>query len=322
MAYIHYQGSDYLLEEGETVLDGLLRHGVTNVAFSCKAGACQSCLMQTAHDASPPLAAQRGLKETLKSKGYFLACQCRPKEDLTIQTPDEEGLSCLATLVEKKPLAPEITLLRMKPEAGFSWRAGQFVSLVHPEDPQIIRSYSIASLPETGLLELHIRHMPQGRMSAWAKAAALGDSLSLRGPAGDCFYLAADKTVPLILAGTSTGLAPLLGIMRDALASGHTGKIFLFHGALNADGLYLEDMLNQWQHKHPNITYKPCVLANGQDIVAEMKAAIASLNLAKAQAYFCGAPEIVGILKKAAFLAGVSSQNILSDGFLLAPPPR
>lgn len=322
MPKVHYQHRTYALEETETVLDGLLRHGVTDIAFSCKAGACQSCLMQTADGTQPPPAAQRGLKETLKPQGYFLACQCRPQGDLKIKRPDEGGLSCVATVVEKTALTPEITLLRLKPEAGFVWQAGQFVNLVHPEDPQIIRSYSIASLPESGVLELHIRHMPHGRISTWIQTATVGDAVLLRGPAGDCFYLATDKNVPLVLAGTSTGLAPLLGVIRAAIAHGHKGAILLFHGALTTKGLYLEKELTQLMQQHQNIAYTPCVLDQGQDIVTLMKAAIAPLDLAKAQAYFCGAPDIVGILKKAAFLAGLSSKNIFSDSFLLATPPK
>ncbi|MFP2932974.1 2Fe-2S iron-sulfur cluster-binding protein [Pyxidicoccus sp. 3LG] len=45
MARVKHESSWYPLEPGESVLDGLLRQGVS-VPNSCRAGACQSCLMK------------------------------------------------------------------------------------------------------------------------------------------------------------------------------------------------------------------------------------------------------------------------------------
>ena len=85
----------------------------------------------------------------------------------------------------------------------------------------LARSYSIASLLTDDSLELHVRVLPEGRMSQWlASTARVGHADGDPGPSGDCFYTAGREDQPLLLAGTGTGLAPLFGIARDALRQG------------------------------------------------------------------------------------------------------
>src|SRR5262245_65974977 len=83
---LRFEGKDYSLAEGESVLDCLLRHGV-QVNSLCRSGSCQSCLLQSTAGAVPP-AAQAGLKDSWKQQGYFLACICRPREDLVVARCD------------------------------------------------------------------------------------------------------------------------------------------------------------------------------------------------------------------------------------------
>ncbi|MDK2972790.1 MAG: hypothetical protein PWP23_2545, partial [Candidatus Sumerlaeota bacterium] len=74
------------LRENESVLEALTREGIA-VPSSCRSGVCQSCLMR-ADEGSVPAAAQQGLKDSLKSQGYFLSCVCKPSEDLRVRMPD------------------------------------------------------------------------------------------------------------------------------------------------------------------------------------------------------------------------------------------
>ncbi|MEM9493514.1 MAG: 2Fe-2S iron-sulfur cluster binding domain-containing protein, partial [Myxococcota bacterium] len=72
MAEIQFGATRCTLNSNETVLDALQRNGIT-IPSSCRAGICQSCLVQ-ARSGEVPAAAQVGLKDTWKSRGYFLAC--------------------------------------------------------------------------------------------------------------------------------------------------------------------------------------------------------------------------------------------------------
>ena len=64
MSKITLEGRAHEIDGGETVLEGLLRDGVS-VPHSCRNGICQSCLMR-AVEGTPPEAAQKGLKEGLR----------------------------------------------------------------------------------------------------------------------------------------------------------------------------------------------------------------------------------------------------------------
>lgn len=320
MALIIYEEKSYACESGESVLDCLTRHGVL-LPSSCRNGVCQTCMMHAASGAIPEKA-QNGLKDTLKVQGYFLACVCRPEHDMEIRQANVEGLRHHATVSGLERLNANVLRLRLRPTKQFEYQAGQFINLLHQETA---RSYSLASLPGDGELELHIRHVPDGRVSSWIhQQLKLNDDIEFHGPVGDCFYVPGKPEQPLLLIGTGTGLAPLYGILRNAIESGHTGEIHVFHGSLHRDGLYLVEALQDLAAAHANIHYTPCVLhgeaPHGGAIGAIDEVVMQALpNLAGWRTYLCGDPEIVRRLQSRVYLAGASMHDIYADAFTFTP---
>jgi NAD(P)H-flavin reductase len=270
-----------------------------------------------------PATAQRGLRDAWKSQGLFLACACRPTSDMVVSLPDALGTEVSARVVGREVLSDDVVRLLIEPTEPFDFRAGQFVNIVRPED-HVARPYSIASLPSNGPLEFHVRRIPGGQLSPWlCDDATPGASVALRGPSGECFYLATQDQ-PLILAGTSTGLAPLLGVVRDALTHGHRGPIALYHGSLHASGLYLRDELNALAATHANVD-TCCTVLRGPapdgvllEPLEDVLFARHSDTLSGGRAWLCGAPDFVKGLKKRLFLAGMPLRSISSDPFLQA----
>lgn len=320
MAKVKHEGQWYGLNADESVLDGLLRHGV-QVPHACRAGACQSCLLRAEHG-EVPAKAQVGLKETLKARGYFLACACRPEADLEVAAGADLRVPARLTALER--LSDSVLRVRLRPERALDYRPGQYVSLLRSE--ALARSYSLASQPQEDTLELHVRRTPGGRMSGWLfDEAQPGDPVHLQGPAGECFYVPGRLEQPLLLAGTGTGLAPLYGIARDALAQGHTGPLWLFHGAVEASGLYLVDELRALESQHSNFHYRPSVLRGPERVGVTVGALDALIRetcprLAGWRAFLCGDPALVLSLRKKLFLAGLSLRDIHADAFLPSTP--
>jgi len=124
------------------------------------------------------------------------------------------------------------------------------------------------------------------------------------------------------LVGVSTGMAPLYGIVRDALNQNHTGDIHLVAGALDEAGLYLVDELKKNAKEHANFHYHRVVLKGSPsdpdiNCMAIDKYLMGSFSkLSGWTAYTCGDAEIVAKIKKVAFLSGVSLADIYSDPFL------
>lgn len=303
----------------ESVLDALLRHGV-EVSNSCRAGACQSCMLR-ATSGVLPAASQQGLKATLVEQGYFLSCVCRPEGDLVLEPAG--GLEFTASIAALERLSANVLRVRLRTEAPLAYRAGQYLTLRRADG--LARSYSLASLPEDGALELHVRRAPRGRMSGWLfDEARVNEAVTVRGPAGECFYTGGSPDQPLLLAGTGTGLAPLIGILRDALRLGHRGPIHLYHGALRPEGLYLREELRDLDGAHANLHYTPVVLEGGEPegIAAgalDKTITAAHPKLSGWRGFLCGDPGIVQLLKKKLFLAGMASRDIFADAFVEAP---
>lgn len=322
MSYLTIDQKTIPVGPAASVLDACLEGGVA-VPHSCRSGACQCCLMQ-AVEGTPPPESQVGLKPSFKAQGYFLACQCKPAEPLTIRLPDMAATKVAATVVGLDRLGAGIVALRLKPATPFAYRAGQYATLWR--DAMLGRSYSLASLPGIDpYLEMHVKKMPGGRMSGWVHdGLAVGDRLSLQGPAGDCFYLPASADQPILMVGTGCGLAPLYGILRDALRSGHQGPIHLCHGGVTAAGLYLVDELRALAEAHPGFRYHPCVLRDdgpalppGTVVGAVDKLALGLAGRLKGwKVYLCGAADFVQPLRRKVFLAGAAIADIHADAFL------
>ncbi len=318
MPTITFQGQAYQVESTESLLDGLSRQGV-ELPHSCRAGVCHSCMMR-ATQGTPPADAQNGLKDNLKHQGYFLACICKTTQDLGIALADDEATHKIeATLIDKHLLAPDIARLRLRPNASLNYQAGQFINVHHDN---LVRSYSLASVAELGeSIELHVRKLAQGRMSTWlVDEIQTGATLTISGPEGSCFYLPGKPEQSLMLVATGTGLAPLWGIVRDALRQGHSGPIHLYHGSRNRDGLYLVEELRAMDKMYPNFHYLPCLSGEQIEGFAHGRAEIIALQqhpkLDQWRIFLCGHPVMVESTKKKTFLAGASLAEINADPYI------
>ena len=256
MARLKYK-DDVLNVSGRSVLETLLEHGHA-IPNNCRAGACQSCLMQVTRG-SVPEQAQLGLKDSHKAKGFFLACRCQPEEDIDVCLPDAEQLRIPSTVSHINKLSDDVVELKLTPSQPFAYHAGQYVTLWR--DEHLGRCFSLASLPGMDeAIAFHIKIISDGVFSSWVHHdLRVGETIFIQGPAGDCFYTQGNARQNLLLAGTGTGLAPLYGILQDALDRRHSGEIHLFHGALDPTGLYLHDRLTALAQEHANFSYHPGV---------------------------------------------------------------
>jgi len=322
MSYIIFDDERVELNEGQTVLSALLDRG-HKIPNSCRAGICQTCLMQ-ATEGDVPETAQAGLKDTLKSQGYFFACCCEPQTPLHVVASQAEHLRCPADVIEHKQVSDDILRLRLKPQEAFDYRSGQYITAW--KDNTQGRNYSLASVAELDEhLELHIRRIPDGVVSNWLHdEITTGDTLQIQTAMGHCFYMPDLPEQDILLAGTGTGLAPLLGIARDALRQGHSGNIHLVHGARHVDDLYMHqaliDMASQYKqfHYYANVLQADDVQAPVSTIPIDQQLINISVDLADCKIYLCGDADIVNGLKRKLFLAGASISNIYCDPFVSA----
>jgi ferredoxin-NADP reductase len=106
------------------------------------------------------------------------------------------------------------------------WRghhAGQHVDvrLTAPDGYQAERSYSIASAPRAGQIELTVERLDDGEVSPYLTGVAReGDQIELRGPIGGYFVWEPRIPRPLALIAGGSGVAPLMAMLRARAAAG------------------------------------------------------------------------------------------------------
>lgn len=319
MPILKYEGRQVVSREGESVLDAFLRQGVT-IPFSCRNGTCHVCLQRCAQGTIPHVA-QKGLRQELRDHGYFMACKCVPLGDMEIAPPS--ALYSTTMVHSKEMLSPYVCKLLLEPASGLSYRAGQFINLRRPDG--LIRSYSLASLPEQDyFLELHVLRKRGGAMSNWIiDELQPGDGVDIQGASGDCYYRDEAQGHPLLMAATGTGIAPLYGIVRDALHNRHQGEIHLYHGGRDEDRYYLRARLREMEKQHPNFHYHECMSSTEAPPPGIFAGRVHAVALARHgslrgwHVFLAGLAEMVDAGEQLAVRHGAEAHAIHSDAFAL-----
>ncbi len=318
-----FQDASYELKPGDTLLEAFLRGGA-DVDFSCRRGSCQVCLLQTV-SGDPGPDASAGLRADQREAGLFLACQARPQGELSVAKPDLNKLTVPIHLTERERLSPTVVRLVFEPESALPWKAGQFIVLTHPSGEQ--RSYSIASVDELDfVLELHVREVRGGLVSNWlCSELEIGEVLLMRGPAGACIYNPEHTDRDLLLIAGGTGLAPLIGVARDALHQGHKGHITLLHGVAAQADLYLHKRLRDLETAHSNLTYEAWVTEDCPESVEGVEQggvvdAAFRVDRSECVLYLAGPPGMVHAARYRAVLSGVARTDVFADPFDDARP--
>ncbi len=124
-------------------------------------------------------------------------------------------------------------------------------ALVDALVPLAMREYSIASIPEDGILQLIVRQERHsdgslGLGSGWlTEHASLGGAISLRIRRNSNFHLPTEP-VPMILIGNGTGLAGLRSLLKARIAKGVQRNWLLFGERNVAYDLHCADELQGW----------------------------------------------------------------------------
>ena len=126
-------------------------------------------------------------------------------------------------------VADDTLALRLRPNANWrGGRPGQHLQLfIEHAGVRLARSYSLIG-EAGGCLEIAVKRQPGGRVSPLLLGQlCVGDVLELGAPAGDLRWPADQRGVLLLAAGS--GLTPLFGLLRQALAEGYRGPVTLLH---------------------------------------------------------------------------------------------
>jgi CDP-4-dehydro-6-deoxyglucose reductase, E3 len=162
--------------------------------------------------------------------------------------PNVSGSVHDATLRSLRRIADgtfEFVLALDEADLALRWRAGQFVSLrcgTTAEGEPLLRSYSIASSPGSGVVTLIIKLIEGGAASTWLSRLGAGDRVQFTGPMG-FFVLELAHPGDAVFAATGVGIAPVLPMVRETLARAETGRVLLRWGCRHEGDLFWQEEL-------------------------------------------------------------------------------
>ena len=299
-------------EAEETVLAAAMRADLM-LPYGCRNGACGTCKGRIlAGDVDYGNYQKSTLSEEEKRAGYALFCCAKPLTDVSIEVREVrragdiviKRLPCRVESIDKA--APDVAIVRFKLPANerLQYLAGQYIDFLLKDGKR--RSFSLATPPhDDKLLELHIRHVPQGFFTDTLFTQYKGrEILRFEGPLGS-FYLRETSDKPIIFVAGGTGFAPIKAIIEHALYHKVPREMILYWGARSLVDLYLPDLPGTWQTDNPNFTYIP-VLSEPKPEDAwpgrtgfVHSAVMADFpDMSGYQVYACGAPAMIDAAKR------------------------
>lgn len=160
-----------------------------------------------------------------------------------------------AKLREKRQLTSDTYEFRFEKPEGFEFLAGQFVQFCIPQNEKIVlRSYSLSSTPTDPYLEFCVKFLDGGIASNHLKHMNIGEYLEFQGPRG--LFFNKEETQALSFIATGTGLAPIIGIIRDELENKkNIHEVRLLFGVRSEDDIFWFDRLQNLKIQYPNFVY-------------------------------------------------------------------
>ena len=318
-------GKTCTAEPGVSLLDAASAAGLA-LEYSCRTGRCGTCKTRLLSGSTTALRDETSLTAAEIAAGWILTCTRAATSDVTL---DAEDLAALAGITTKtlpcrinalSRVSHDVLVveLRLPPNAGFAFLAGQYIDVTGPGG--IKRSYSIASAAcQSDKLELHIRHVDGGAMSAyWFDRAKVNDLLRFRGPLGT-FFLRDPEGLDLVFLATGTGYAPVRSMLKhlQSLAPDTRPRsVALYWGGRIPSDLYADP-----RSETATLHYTPVLSrADGgwtgarghvHDRLLDQPPALDNVAI-----YACGSDAMIHSARSALTAAGLAPKRFYADAFV------
>ncbi|HKX44602.1 MAG TPA: 2Fe-2S iron-sulfur cluster-binding protein [Burkholderiaceae bacterium] len=314
------------VEPGANLLE-VLRNAQVPMSYSCMAGRCGTCRCRVID--GEVLDSGRAEQNPLNGQdSYVLACQTYLTEPCTIEIPEPDEVVVhparivKATVQAVETLTHDIKRVVLKPAKPIEFSPGQYAQLQFT--PEHVRPYSMAGLAGDGLLEFHVRVVTGGRVSGYiANELKPGDAVRVSGPLGTA-YLRRKHDGPMLCVAGGTGLAPILSILRGAIADGMRNAIHVYFGVRSPRDVYGSTWLAELERRHPALKVHTVVTSGGDPreqrcglVTEAIERDLASLD--GWRAYLCGSPPMVEAATVLARRKGIAPARIYADAFYTQP---
>ncbi len=323
---------EYIVDGGNTLLAALIDEKIFIPSACGGKGTCGYCKVKVLEGGGPVLPTEMPwlTEEELEEK-VRLSCQCKIKEDIRIEIPEElfNVKEYQVTVESIEDMTPVIKKLRLRFKEGeeISFKPGQYIQLKAPiyegNDEEVYRAYSIASPPsEKNYIDLIIGYVPDGIATTYVhKHIKVGDTVDINGPYGDFYYQ--DKyDNEMILVAVGTGMAPILSILYHMKDQDIKRKARFYFGARTPEDIFLIDELKELEETLYDFEFIP-TLSRALD-EHNWTGARGRVNVLldehikspdDKEAYLCGSPAMIDTVVEVLKEKGILEENIYYDKF-------
>jgi naphthalene 1,2-dioxygenase ferredoxin reductase component len=312
-------GRELAVTPGDNLLEVLRREGIP-ISYSCLAGRCGTCRCTIQHAQST----ESGEATSV------LACQTTLSENSVVAIPEVDEIvvhparTIKATVLDIDAPTHDVRIVRLRPNKKLSFTAGQYATVKFGAD--LARPYSMANAEDDELFEFHVRIVPGGLVSGFVdQQLKPGHAVQLSGPLGTA-YLRRKHEGPMLCVAGGTGLAPILSIVRTALADGMTNDIHLYFGARSAADVYGLSMIRQLEELAQGRLHSHVVVDDNRGGPPEFRNGSLP-NVVQSdhgdmngwRSYLCGSPGMVDAVRNAIKPLGIRDEHVYADAFYFTP---
>ncbi|WP_100065154.1 NADH:ubiquinone reductase (Na(+)-transporting) subunit F [Miniphocaeibacter massiliensis] len=320
----------YTIDGGNTLLDSLRNEKIFIPSACGGKGSCGYCKVKVIEGGGQLLSTEKPwLTEEEQKNNMRLSCQCKVKENMKIEIPEElfNVKEYKVKIVDIEPMTDKIKKFRFELPEGekIQFKPGQYVQIKAPEydgnTEEVYRAYSVASsIKDDNHIELLIGYTGGICTTYMHNFVEVGTEIDLNGPYGDFYYHDDDSEIVMVAAGT--GFAPIRSILYHMKDNDIKRKARFYFGAKTEDDLFLLDEMKMFEEELYDFKFMPTLsrvsedsnwsgdkgrVTNSIDTYLE--------NGGNYTAYLCGSPVMISSIVESLNKKSVPNEKIYFDEF-------
>lgn len=212
----------------------------------------------------------------------------------------------------------------------FTYKPGQFLTVVHPYRPDQRRSYSLSSHPSFDEPTITLRRIANGEVSRWLfDEVKPGDTIHTAGASG-LFTLPEqlEEFEPIVFLCAGTGITPAMSLIKEVLKVRNSKRVILVYSNRSPASTVFFEQIRRLEHEHAGQFIVEYFNSNNQALSRARLGRLALEALLeqyverpdKGLFFLCGPHFYMDNILIALLTAGVPDENIRREIFFNPEP--
>lgn len=229
-----------------------------------------------------------------------------------------------ANLIEKIQRTQSVISFRLKPDQKIDFIAGQFLQAVLDEanqnNKELNKYLSFSCSPGKDYIEV-TKRISDSKFCQKLKELKEGDSISLKGPMGNCVFKEEYKKIGFLIGGI--GITPVISIIEYIAEKKIDTNVVLFYSNRTEEEIAFRSELDKWQKENSNIKVvytvtdcqpkdKSCV----QGRISKNLLLDKAKDLNERVVFVFGPPKMVEAMKNLSLELGCKEENLKTESFI------